>query len=212
MLVFYRIYLHPLAKYPGPLFGRFTDWYNVYHCLKGDRHMDFVRLHHRYGKFVRYGPNRLSINSATALNPIYGTHANTKKAYFYDTMQFYVEIPSTENTTDKVEHARKRRILAQALSDRMLHVYEPGLLKVLETFLRRYELPAEGDASSKVYDLGLDFTLLSFDFMGDFCFGKSFGSLEDPSKAEILHTISEGLRGLNAVRAHFIYRIALEMH
>jgi hypothetical protein len=41
---------HPLAKYPGPWWAGLTDWYSVYHIFKGDRHLDFYRLHERYGK------------------------------------------------------------------------------------------------------------------------------------------------------------------
>ncbi|PVH92930.1 hypothetical protein DM02DRAFT_500110, partial [Periconia macrospinosa] len=67
----YRVFLHPLSKYPGPLIGKITDWYSVYHCVKGDRHLDFYLLHQKYGTVVRYGPNRISVNSATALHSIY---------------------------------------------------------------------------------------------------------------------------------------------
>jgi hypothetical protein len=46
----YRALWHPLAKYPGPFWGALSDWYTVYHILKGDRHIDFYRLHEKYGK------------------------------------------------------------------------------------------------------------------------------------------------------------------
>ncbi len=46
----YRVSFHPLAKYPGPWIGAITDWYTVYHCMIGDRHIDFYKLHCRYGK------------------------------------------------------------------------------------------------------------------------------------------------------------------
>ena len=55
---FYRLTFHPLAKHPGPLLGKITDWYSVYQAWKGDRHLDFVRLHQRYGSISSYNLRR----------------------------------------------------------------------------------------------------------------------------------------------------------
>jgi hypothetical protein len=201
-VIVYRLYFHPLARFPGPLLGSITDWYSVYHCLKGDRFLDFIDLHRRYGSIVRYGPNRLSCSTVDALHTVYGSRANTKKSYWYDTVGFYIKVPSTLCTTNKSHHARKRRVLSQALSDRMIHVYEGGFTKLLEKFLRRYEMPASDDSKgwSSAVDMSREFTLLAFDSMGEFCFGESFDSLTDPTKAEISARSFEGFRGLNAVR------------
>ena len=49
-IIIYRIWFHPLAKHPGPFLAKFTDWYSVYHCAIGDRHIDFYKLHCKYGK------------------------------------------------------------------------------------------------------------------------------------------------------------------
>lgn len=49
-LVAYRLLLHPLAKYPGPLAGRLTDWYSVYHTARGDNHVNLYELHLAYGR------------------------------------------------------------------------------------------------------------------------------------------------------------------
>ena len=46
----YRITIHPLAKYPGPLLQRISDWPLVVHCYKGDRHLWEYRNHVKYGK------------------------------------------------------------------------------------------------------------------------------------------------------------------
>ena len=50
--VFYQLYLHPLAKYPGPLLGKITTLYAAYHAWKGDIHLDIWRCHERYGIYL----------------------------------------------------------------------------------------------------------------------------------------------------------------
>ena len=63
--IVYTLYLHPLAKYPGPLLGRLTQAYDLYHAYIGDKHLHFYHLHQRYGSIVRFSPNSLSIGTVT---------------------------------------------------------------------------------------------------------------------------------------------------
>jgi hypothetical protein len=49
-VILYRMTLHPLAKYPGPFFAKFTDLYLAYHAWRGDRHLIFWQAHENYGK------------------------------------------------------------------------------------------------------------------------------------------------------------------
>ena len=80
LLVTYRITLHPLAKFPGPLLAQVTELYPLYRSIVGDRHLTFWRLHEKHGDFVRYGPNQISVNTATRLKTIYGFKANVQKS------------------------------------------------------------------------------------------------------------------------------------
>lgn len=66
-LTIYRLSLHPLAKYPGPLLAKVTNLYAVYHAYIGDLHLDMFRCHEMYGDFVRYGPNKVIINDQRAI-------------------------------------------------------------------------------------------------------------------------------------------------
>jgi hypothetical protein len=89
-MIIYRLYFHPLAKYPGPLLHRISGLPTLYHAGKGDLHYHLYTLHHKYGmppksnfdnriayfaitnsccvgKHLRYSPNKLSINSVKAL-------------------------------------------------------------------------------------------------------------------------------------------------
>lgn len=48
-LIVYRLYFHPLAKYPGPFCARITNRYAVYHAYIGDKHLDTHKAHQKYG-------------------------------------------------------------------------------------------------------------------------------------------------------------------
>lgn len=64
----YRLFFHPLSKYPGPLLGRLTRLYGAYHSLYGDGHIDMHRCHLKYGPIVRYGPNKILFNTSQGLD------------------------------------------------------------------------------------------------------------------------------------------------
>jgi hypothetical protein len=47
----HTLYLHPLAKYPGPFLAKFTTFYAGYHAWKGDVHVDMWRCYEKYGMY-----------------------------------------------------------------------------------------------------------------------------------------------------------------
>lgn len=48
----YRLFFHPLAKFPGPKLAGLTFWYNLYYdvILKGQFTFHIQDLHKKYGK------------------------------------------------------------------------------------------------------------------------------------------------------------------
>lgn len=186
-VVAYRLFFHPLAKYPGPLLAKVTDAYMLYHAWKGDRHLEFWRLHETYGPIVRWGPNSVSFNSNTALKEIYGFKANVGKAAFYDA--FAHPAHNTHNTRDKVQHARKRRVLSHAFSDSAVKEAEKYILANVRTFCDvlggrgSYGTAAPNDLGDKwsgPVSMSDQCNYLAMDILGDLCFGKAFHMLEAP--------------------------------
>ncbi|TVY75627.1 Cytochrome P450 monooxygenase apf7 [Lachnellula suecica] len=199
-LATYRVYFHPLAKYPGPLLAKLTDWYNVYHCFVGDRHIEFHRIHLRYGKIVRYGPNRVSINSATALRTIYSPKANCRKSSHFAVFPRFFHSWSTQTIVDtkKFNHSQKRRVISQALHGEAMKSINESIHRNLD---RLCATLTDGDGSewSAATNLSEILSYLSFDIMGDVCFGRSFKMIEDPENRYMIKVISDGAQCLNTL-------------
>lgn len=71
--IFHQRFLHPLAKYPGPLLASFTNLWKAYHVIRGDYEYAILDLHRKHGSFIRIGPNHLDISHAAAVKDIYLT-------------------------------------------------------------------------------------------------------------------------------------------
>ena len=54
-LVFYRLFLHPLARFPGPRLAAISRWYEAYYdvVLNGHYTLKIAELHKIYGVLTR---------------------------------------------------------------------------------------------------------------------------------------------------------------
>lgn len=80
----YLLFLHPLARYPGPQLAALTSIWKAYHSYSWTLHEELVRLHERLGPVIRIGPNDLHFWDASAIAPIYKAGRSMGKTEFYD--------------------------------------------------------------------------------------------------------------------------------
>ncbi|ROV92490.1 hypothetical protein VSDG_06728 [Cytospora chrysosperma] len=77
-LVLYRLYLHPLASFPGPRLAAATHLYEAYYELVhkgGCLYTAKIRqLHDEYGPIVRINPNEISVDDAHFHDELYAPH------------------------------------------------------------------------------------------------------------------------------------------
>jgi cytochrome P450 len=151
--------------------------------LRGHSHLDAAALHDRYGPVVRIGPNELSFITAQAFRDIYGLGSRfTKYKPRYITPVNGVD--HLINIVVDADHARHRRLLSHAFSERALRDQEPlirGYADALMSKLREMTTKSSGvddDSITKVDIRGwINFT--TFDTIGDLMFGESFNCLKD---------------------------------
>lgn len=83
--VTYQRYFHPLARFPGPFLASLTDLWQVQQFLTLKQPYNLTELHERYGEFVRYGPDKLSVTCEDAIAPLYQKGGRAfPKTEFYD--------------------------------------------------------------------------------------------------------------------------------
>lgn len=213
-LAIYRIYFHPLSNYPGPLLAKVTPLHASYYAWRGDRHLLLYNLHKKYGPIIRWGPNSISVNSAIALKDIYGhggVSRSVQKSEFYKAFPAVKGVHNTHNAIDKTVHGRKRRVLSHAFGETALKGLEGLVLKNVEVFFRSVEermaLAGKGKLEDEKglfegtgathggklsgIDMGEMFSWLTFDVMGELCFGKAFGMLVDESQRFVTELIDK---------------------
>lgn len=194
----YRLLLHPLRKYPGPILGKLSKFHFSYVCGTGNSHRYLEKLHRRYGDIVRYGPNELSFIDPEDVTFIHGAQSfNLRRGPWYDgnpgrAGHNTLVMASTRNVEN---HKIRRRIWDKAFTANALKPYESRMIKLTDRLIDQY---GNGD----VRDISGDIDHFSFDIMGDLGFGEDFGMIEGTNKqslewAGLLHSY---MRMLSIIR------------
>ncbi|TIC89609.1 Isotrichodermin C-15 hydroxylase [Colletotrichum higginsianum] len=185
---------HPLHQFPGPFTARFSNLNHCYIFLKGKQPYELLKLHQKYGPVVRVAPNELSFNTAQSWKDIYDKrkgHETFTKSDFYDGGNFAAEAHSIVSVRDPEEHARMRRYLRDAFSDRSLREQEHLITELINSFVNK--IGELGDKPSGI-DIVMWFNLVTFDIIGSLAFGQSFGGISSGVENAWVSIVVKSLR------------------
>ncbi|KAK5050762.1 hypothetical protein LTR84_003321 [Exophiala bonariae] len=186
----YRLYFHPLAKYPGPFWAKLTQWPEAQSSWRGRRHLDLHAMHEKYGDVVRLAPNSLAFRTPGAIHDIYtDRNANVIKTGWTETARKLNPYPSSQVISDRKLHAARRKLLNQAFSVSAINSMEQYVLKTIRTWCEYLQeppaveaAPNKGDKAtggwSRERDIAVWSNLLTLDVLGELCFGASFGAMK----------------------------------
>lgn len=166
-LIIYRIFLSPWTEFPGPWQASISAFWLFKRLNQQTAIYQIQELHKKYGKYVRIGPDTLSISDADLHEVAFAQRKEFRKASWYD-----ATLPdlTLHTTRDKALHDRRRRTWAPAFSDKALREYEPKVRthnhQLLGEMQKREGQPME---------ISTWFNLYSFDVMGHLAFGKDYG-------------------------------------
>lgn len=197
----YSLYLHPLRVYPGPKLSAITRLPYWIACLKGDQVRWLARLHRQYGPVVRFGPDDLSYADGQAWRDIClvpkGKKENGKDVMFHAPAANGVPNIVCQNSI--AHHARLRRALSPAFSEKALKAQEPLLQKYANLVIAR---------SREMYELDMSqlMNFATFDIMADFAFGESLHMVESGQYSEWVAKVFNTIR---VSEAHSSRKLAL---
>ena len=166
--IFYCLYIHPLASFPGPFLARCTRLWYVYHLARGKLPFAVEKVHEKYGPSVRLAPDELSFIDPDAWKNIYGYKHGTGGEMPKDP-QMYLNTSAGELSifaAPASRHGNLRRLLSHGFSEKALRSQEPIIQYYLDLFIRRLrDLGAKGEQVDivtwyNVSTLGQRFTLV----------------------------------------------------
>lgn len=180
---FYRVYFHPLSKFPGPNFTAATRIPQLWGVVTGTPHKRIAGLHRKYGDVVRTAPDEVSFVNADAWRDVHGH--GTKNTPGSVPHKHWIRYGTSVNGAASLiiakdgEHYRMRRIFNPAFSDRALKQQEPLFMKYVDLLVQKLREGIE-ENSERRFDMVRMYNFTTFDVMGDLTFG------------EPLHMLSEG--------------------
>ncbi|EEQ34237.1 benzoate 4-monooxygenase cytochrome P450 [Microsporum canis CBS 113480] len=170
----YRLYFHPLSKFPGPkiaAIGRFYEFY--FNVIKGGMYIwEIQRMHEKYGPIVRINHRELHIKDPHYYDEIYSSRKQEKD--YYAVSAFGMTL-SMVTTLDHDLHRFRRGILNSFFSKRAVVSLEPLILEKVRRVAERLEEAFEENA---VVPFDKLFAALTADVISKYAYGQSLGCLE----------------------------------
>ncbi|KAI0410652.1 putative flavonoid 3-hydroxylase [Xylaria grammica] len=209
-LLIYRLYFHPLAKFPGPRLPAATSWYEAYFDLftpTGGQFMyEIKRMHEVYGPIVRINPHELHVSDPEWLDTIFCSpkHGHRDK---YAPSALLTGLPKGVFGTIPHQIHRKRRAAINPLFSKanaaaalsMIYDNADLLMKRIEAQIAR-----DGHAEMRT-----NYLAYATDNVAEYFLEDSFHLLDDEEKAEDWHKSMRALANTTPAAKQFSWVIPL---
>ncbi|KAH7407097.1 putative P450 monooxygenase [Phaeosphaeria sp. MPI-PUGE-AT-0046c] len=176
-LAIYRLYIHPLAKFPGPKLAALTLWYEFYHdVVRGGQYVFKIdELHKQYGPIIRINPHELHVKDPDFYGVLY-SGAGQKRDKWAWAVEMFGNSKSGFGTVSHDVHRLRRNALNPFFSKQAIGRMEPLIRDLIEKLCGRFERCREtGEPVNTLHA----YAALTTDIITGYCFGTSYGCLDD---------------------------------
>ncbi|KAI0805613.1 cytochrome P450 [Xylaria sp. FL0064] len=183
-LTVYRLYFHPLAKFPGPKLGAATHWYEAYYDIfsKGGGQWTFQirRLHERYGPIVRINPDEIHIDDVEYYDTVFCNSAPNRPIDKTEKFRYRFSVPEAVVQTGLAEvHRRRRAAIAPCFSKARIRSRNGDLQAIIDGISK--SLSTEYAGTGKVINVNFMWSAMASDIITEIAFARptEFSSAPD---------------------------------
>ncbi|KAM0160970.1 hypothetical protein ACHAQE_001094 [Botrytis cinerea] len=177
--IYYRIFFHPLSKYPGPVLAVSSRLWYINQMINGTLAFTVKELHKKYRKAVSIAPNELSFVSSQACVDTYGFRNG--KPEMSKEMPFFTSENSSVGGVISAErelHGILRKLMSRWFSEAALREQVPIVQGYTQLLINQLK---EESKKGKTVDMVSWYKFFAFDVIGDLAFGEAFGRLTSSS-------------------------------
>ncbi|KAF8757086.1 Cytochrome P450 monooxygenase [Rhizoctonia solani] len=177
-------------RFSGPWLASISGSWMARSASSGQHYQNLLQAHEKYGKFVRIGPNHISISDPDALEEVYGHSNGLLKSEFYDIFVSGTGDRNVFNTRDRAIHTMKRKRIANIFSPQNVGAFEPRIRVHIQRFCDQLDMRCDQAAigtsgfnwvakdGQAVLNSCPQFAYLNFDVISDLALGTPFGMVE----------------------------------
>ncbi|PLN81744.1 isotrichodermin C-15 hydroxylase [Aspergillus taichungensis] len=190
-LILYRLFVHPLANFPGPkLYAASYLPFLYQNKITGTLAKDMLRMHERYGPIVRISPTQLAIEGSIGWPEVFSRRPNVpefeKTPTFYGARDGIGILPAQHD-----DHKRQRCLMAFAFSAAALSEQESHLAHYADLLIQNLRKLTE---SGSPINITRWLNYLTIDIISELAFADSFSCLDRPDYHPLVTMIYNSMR------------------
>ncbi|XXG96644.1 hypothetical protein Hte_002932 [Hypoxylon texense] len=177
-VIFYRLFFHPLAKFPGPKLAAVTRYVEAYYDVvcNGQYTFKIAEMHRKYGPIVRISPYELHINDPSFYEKLYSRDGRWDK-YSWSYNAFGGPL-ATLFTIDNDVHRHRRAALSPFFSKANVAAKQDFIHRSAAKLCYRLEQIADSNVGQA--SVGSAISAFTQDVVTEFALGKCFNNLDKP--------------------------------
>ncbi|XXH00746.1 hypothetical protein Hte_007096 [Hypoxylon texense] len=172
-LAIYRLWLHPLAAFPGPRLAAISRYYEAYYdvILAGQYTFKIAEMHRKYGPIVRISPYELHVSDPKFFDTLYSFDGQWEKyAWSVDAAGAPL---STICAVKHDVHKRRRNVVNHYFSKASVNSKQEIVQHIVDKLCERV-----GQYIGSYIPLGDAVSAFTRDVAGEFSLGDSYDNLD----------------------------------